>query len=260
MSSWLAGKVALVTGGSRGIGRAIAEALLDAGASVVICSRQRETLERTLRDLGERFAHRSASSSMVAERESYAHPATAPVAGMVCDVRDYAQVQRLVQFTVETFGGVDILINNAGVGIFRHVAELTPDEWHDVIATNLTGVFYCCREVVPVMRQRGGGYIINISSLAGRNAFAGGTAYNASKFGLNGFTEALMHDLRYENIRVSVVMPGSVNTEFGGRTKESDDWRLQPEDVARVVMALLQHDPRSLPSSVELRPAKPPRK
>ncbi|HXF04401.1 MAG TPA: SDR family oxidoreductase [Blastocatellia bacterium] len=247
MSDWLEGKVALVTGGSRGIGRAIAEALLDAGASVVICSRQRETLERALKDLGERFAARARS-------------ATQPVAGMVCDVRDYAQVQRLVQFTVEMFGGVDILINNAGVGIFRHVAELTPDEWNDVIATNLTGVFYCCREVVPVMRQRGGGYIINISSLAGRNAFAGGTAYNASKFGLNGFTEALMHDLRYENIRVSVVMPGSVNTEFGGRTKESDDWRLRPEDVARVVMALLQHDPRSLPSSVELRPAKPPRK
>lgn len=247
MSDWLEGKVALVTGGSRGIGRAIAEALLDAGASVVICSRQRETLERALKDLGERFAARARS-------------ATQPVAGMVCDVRDYAQVQRLVQFTVEMFGGVDILINNAGVGIFRHVAELTPDEWNDVIATNLTGVFYCCREVVPVMRQRGGGYIINISSLAGRNAFAGGTAYNASKFGLNGFTEALMHDLRYENIRVSVVMPGSVNTEFGGRTKESDDWRLQPEDVARVVMAFLQHDPRSLPSSVELRPAKPPRK
>jgi NAD(P)-dependent dehydrogenase (short-subunit alcohol dehydrogenase family) len=180
------------------------------------------------------------------------------VAGRACDVRQYQEVRQLVDFTVRKFGGLDILVNNAGVGLFGDVAELKPEEWAQVVDTNLTGVFYCCHEAVPRMRHRGGGYIINISSLAGKNAFKGGTAYNASKFGLTGFSEALMQDVRYDNIRVSDVMPGSVSGEFaGGRRSPSDDWKLAPEDVARVVVDLLKHDPRSLPSRVELRPSKP---
>jgi NAD(P)-dependent dehydrogenase (short-subunit alcohol dehydrogenase family) len=237
----LQGKIAIVTGGTRGIGRAIVECLLEAGASVVFCSRSAEAVRRTLDELESKAPGR--------------------VAALPCDVRDLAQVRELVQHTVRTFGGVDILINNAGVGVFRSIYELTPEQWHEVIETNLTGAFYCSREVVGYMRQRGGGYIINISSLAGKNAFAGGAAYNASKFGLNGFSEAIMHDLRYDNIRVSYVMPGSVATEFGGREPTAEEaWKLKPSDVARVVLHLLEHDPASLPSCVEIRPSKPPRK
>ncbi len=237
----LEGKVAIVTGGTRGIGRSIVESLLEAGASVVFCSRHAEAVRRTLAELEPKAQGR--------------------VAALPCDVRDLAQVRELVRFTVRTFGGVDILINNAGVGVFRSIYELTPEQWHEVIETNLTGAFYCCREVVGYMRQRGGGYIINISSLAGKNAFAGGAAYNASKFGLNGFSEAIMHDLRYDNIRVSYIMPGSVATEFGGREPTAEDaWKLKPLDVARVVLHLLEHDPASLPSCVEIRPSKPLRK
>jgi NAD(P)-dependent dehydrogenase (short-subunit alcohol dehydrogenase family) len=237
----LQGKIAIVTGGTRGIGRAIVECLLEAGASVVFCSRSAEAVRRTLDELEPKAPGR--------------------VVALPCDVRDLAQVRELVQHTVRTFGGVDILINNAGVGVFRSIYELTPEQWHEVIETNLTGAFYCSREVVGYMRQRGGGYIINISSLAGKNAFAGGAAYNASKFGLNGFSEAIMHDLRYDNIRVSYVMPGSVATEFGGREPTAEEaWKLKPSDVARVVLHLLEHDPASLPSCVEIRPSKPPRK
>jgi len=237
----LVGKVAIVTGGTRGIGRAIVEALLDAGASVVFCARRVEAVQRALEELSVRAPGR--------------------VAALPCDVRDLEQVRELVRYTIRTFGGVDILVNNAGVGIFRSLYELTPEQWREVIETNLTGVFYCCREVVGHMRERGGGYIINISSLAGKNAFAGGAAYNASKFGVNGFSEAIMQDLRYDNIRVSYIMPGSVATEFGGReaTAESEG-KLQPSDVARVVLHLLEHDPASLPSCVEIRPTKPRRR
>jgi NAD(P)-dependent dehydrogenase (short-subunit alcohol dehydrogenase family) len=237
----LVGKVAIVTGGTRGIGRAIVEALLDAGASVVFCARRAEAVQRALEELSVRAPGR--------------------VAALPCDVRDLEQVRELVRYTIRTFGGVDILVNNAGVGIFRSLYELTPEQWREVIETNLTGVFYCCREVVGHMRERGGGYIINISSLAGKNAFAGGAAYNASKFGVNGFSEAIMQDLRYDNIRVSCIMPGSVATEFGGReaTAESEG-KLRPSDVARVVLHLLEHDPASLPSCVEIRPTKPRRR
>jgi NAD(P)-dependent dehydrogenase (short-subunit alcohol dehydrogenase family) len=153
------------------------------------------------------------------------------------------------------------LINNAGIGVFLSVADLTPEQWRQVIDTNLTGVFNCCHAAIPFMKRKGGGYIINISSLAGKNPFKGGAAYNASKFGLNGFSEAIMQDLRYDNIRVSYVMPGSVNTQFGGSLHEADSaWKLAPEDVAQVVIDLLRHDPRCLPSCVEMRPSKPLKK
>jgi NAD(P)-dependent dehydrogenase (short-subunit alcohol dehydrogenase family) len=234
-------RVALVTGGTKGIGWAIAEALVKEQAKVVVSARHGEEVRRAIQQM------RDLNSG--------------PVDGTVCDVREYAQVKALLDYTEQTFGGLDILVNNAGVGQFGRVDELTPEQWRQVIDTNLSGVFYCCHEAVPRMKARGGGYIINIGSLAGKNAFAGGAAYNASKFGLIGFSEALMLDIRYDNIRVSYVMPGSVNTEFGGDTPDpSKDWQLQPADVAQVVIDLLKFDARAMPSRVEIRPSKPPRK
>ncbi|MBI4470814.1 MAG: SDR family oxidoreductase [Acidobacteria bacterium] len=236
-------RTALVTGGSRGIGFGIAKALMmQLDMKVMICGQSRETTERGVAQLR----------------------ALAPggeVDGAVCNVRSDQAVRELVARTVERFGSIDVLVNSAGVGHFGHVAEMTPEVWREVIETNLSGVFYCCHEVVPVMRAGGGGYIINIGSLAGVNTFAGGVAYNASKFGLNGFSEALMQDVRYEDIRVSYVLPGSVYTDFGGgRRAGKQDWALEVDDVARVVVDLLGHHPRSLPSRVEIRPSKPPRK
>jgi NAD(P)-dependent dehydrogenase (short-subunit alcohol dehydrogenase family) len=183
------------------------------------------------------------------------------VTGMVADVRDYAEVKALIEHTVSEFDGLDVLVNNAGIGLFKKVEDTSPEEFRAVLETNLCGVFYCCREAIPQMKRRGGGYIINISSLAGTNAHPQMAAYNASKFGLNGFSEALMQEIRYDNIKVSYIMPGSVNTSFGGDQPGADkDWQLQPGDIARVVMDLLQHDERSLPSRVEIRPSKPPKK
>ena len=160
--------------------------------------------------------------------------------------------------TVARFGGLDILVNNAGVGIFADVADMTPEQWAEVIDTNLTGVFNACHAAIPHLRRRGGGFIINISSLAGKNSFADGAAYCASKAGLNAFSESLMQEVRYDNIRVSYVMPGSVATEFAnGDAARGADWKIAADDVAEVVVNLLRHNPRSLPSRVELRPSKP---
>ena len=152
-----------------------------------------------------------------------------------------------------------MLVNNAGVGRFTKRQELSVDDWAATIGTNLSGAFYCSREALLRFTTRGGGYIVNISSLAGRNAFAGGTAYNASKFGLNGFSEALMLDARYDNVRVSTVAPGSVATEFGGQAS-GGDWKVQPDDVAEIVRMLLRLPARAMASYVEVRPSKPPRK
>jgi len=233
-------KVAVVTGSTRGIGRAIAEALAGQGARVVVSARRPADVERAVDEMRQ---------------------AGQDVRGKACDVRKYSDAESLMRFAAEGWGGLDILVNNAGIGIFGHVAEISPEEWDRVIDTNLTGVFYCCRAAIPFLRQRGGGYIINISSLAGKNAFPEGTAYNASKFGLEGFSEALMLDLRYENVKVSYIMPGSVATHFAGREpSERDAWKLAPRDVAQVVLDLLAHEKRALPSRVELRPFQPPRK
>ena len=174
------------------------------------------------------------------------------------DVRRFDEVQRAVDAVVSRFGGLDIVVNNAGVGIFSEVASMTPEQFAEVIETNLTGVFNVCHAALPHLRGRGGAFIINISSLAGKNAFANGAAYCASKSGLNAFSEALMQEVRYDDVRVSYVMPGSVATGFSsGDASKGADWKIAPEEVAEVVVNLLRHDPRSLPSRVELRPSKP---
>jgi NAD(P)-dependent dehydrogenase (short-subunit alcohol dehydrogenase family) len=178
----------------------------------------------------------------------------------VANVRQYADVERTFAAAAARFGGIDILINNAGIGVFTPVANMSIEQWHDVIDTNLTGVFYCCRAALPHLKKRGGGWIINVSSLAGKNAFPEAAAYCASKSGLNAFSEALMQEVRHDGIRVAYVMPGSVNTNFGGHQTAGADWKLSPDDVAEVVVDLLGHPTRSLPSRVEIRPAKPPRK
>jgi NAD(P)-dependent dehydrogenase (short-subunit alcohol dehydrogenase family) len=180
------------------------------------------------------------------------------VLGVTCDVRDPASVEAAVRATVARFGGVDVLVNNAGVGVGAPVADMSSEEWDRILGTNLTGVFNCCRAVIPHMRTRGGGWIINISSLAAKNPFAGGAAYCATKAGLNAFTEALMQEVRYDGIRVSCVMPGSVATGFSGRASDAGvDWKLLPDDVAQVIVDLLAHPSRSLPSRVEIRPSQP---
>jgi NAD(P)-dependent dehydrogenase (short-subunit alcohol dehydrogenase family) len=182
-------------------------------------------------------------------------------AGYVCDVRDYDQVKLTFARITEDFGGVDILINNAGIGLFSSVESMSVEDFRAVLETNVFGVFYCCHEVIPLMKRRGGGYIVNISSLAGANAHPNMAAYNASKFGLNGFSEALMQEVRHDGIKVSYIMPGSVNTEFGGdEPSDSKSWQLQPDDVARVVMDLLEYPDRALPSRIEIRPSRPPKR
>lgn len=237
----LNGKVAIVTGGSKGIGRGIAEALVRKGINVVISARQRNEIDKAVQELN---TLREGSTS-----------------GIIADVCNYAQVQALFERAVSLFGGVDILVNNAGIGVFGLVEEMAVEDFRAVIETNVFGVFHCCRLAIPLMRARGGGYIINISSLAGVNAHPKMAAYNASKFGLNGFSEALMQEVRHDGIKVSYIMPGSVNTEFGGDSPSDEKaWQLTPADIAKVVIDLLQHDERSLPSRVEIRPSKPPRK
>jgi 3-oxoacyl-[acyl-carrier protein] reductase len=232
------GKVAIVTGGSRGIGLAIARALVGEGAHVAITGRS--------------DAHLSAA------RRKIEGAGPGSVETFQADVRRAEDMSRVVDATAARFGGLDFLINNAGVGLFVSVADMTPAQWSDVIDTNLTGVFNATHAALPHLRRRGGGFIINISSLAGKNPFADGAAYCASKSGLNAFSEALMQELRYENIRVSYVLPGSVATAFSsGDEAKGADWKIAPEEVADIVVNLLRHNTRSLPSRVELRPSKP---
>ena len=237
----LNGKVAIVTGGTKGIGRGIAEALVRENVNVCISARSGNEIVETVRDL--RALGKGSAT------------------GIVCDVRIHAQIKSLLELTVLEFGGLDILVNNAGIGVFGTIEEMSPEDFRAVLETNLFGVFYCCHEAIPLMKQRGGGYIINISSLAGANPHPRMAAYNASKFGLNGFSEALMQEVRHDGIKVSYIMPGSVNTEFGGDSpNDRNAWQLQPSDIARVVIDLLHHDERALPSRVEIRPSKPPKK
>lgn len=236
----LKGKVAVVTGGTKGIGLAIAEALVRGGASVFVCSRTREDIESVIERLSE----------------------YGQIGGKLCDVRVEEQVRAVLQSCEKRFGAVDVLVNNAGIGYMdKTVEELTSDEWRETLETNLFGVFYACHHTIPMMKTRGGGYIINVSSLAGQNAHPRMAAYNASKFGLNGFSEALMQEVRHDNIKVSYICPGSVNTDFGGDTPSNEKaWQLQPADIAQVVMDLLAMDERALPSKIEIRPSKPPQR
>lgn len=235
----LTGKVAVVTGGSKGIGLGIAEALVKEGASVMICGRDEHDLRKAIDALAK---HGAAD-------------------GVTCDVANEDQVKEVLDACVEQFGGLDILINNAGVGFFgTTVEDMSSDQFRVTLETNLFGVFYACHHAIPLLRKRGGGYIFNISSLAGQNPHARMAAYNASKFALNGFSEALMQEVRHDGIKVSYICPGSVNTSFGGDEPDpSKAWQLQPEDIARVVVDLLNFHPRALPSKVEIRPSRPPK-
>jgi 3-oxoacyl-[acyl-carrier protein] reductase len=232
----ISGKVAVVTGGSRGIGRGIAEALAREGVKVALTARTQAAAERAAREIG------------------------GATRGYACDVRAYEAVQKLFGHVAKDLGGCDFLINNAGIGNFGPVAEMDPDDWRAMIETNLNGPYYCCHEAIPQMRHKGGGYIINISSLAGKNPIQNAAGYNATKFGLNGFSEALMMEVRYDGIRVSYLMPGSVATEFGRGSAAKSEWALTPADVARVVMDLLTSPQHALFSRVEMRPSQPPRK
>jgi 3-oxoacyl-[acyl-carrier protein] reductase len=232
---------AIVTGGSRGIGLAIAQAIVRDGGRVMIS--------------GQRQSHIDA-----AVRELVAAADDSRVSGLLADVRDRAAVEALVSKTVERFGGFDVLVNNAGVGAFAEVETMSDQDWARVIDTNLTGAFLCARASIPHLKKSGG-WIVNISSLAGHNYFPGGAAYCASKAGLIAFSESLMQEVRHDNIRVTVVMPGSVATDFSGPSHGSgDEWKLSPDDVALAVVELLKHPARSLPSKIEIRPAKPPKR
>jgi NAD(P)-dependent dehydrogenase (short-subunit alcohol dehydrogenase family) len=244
-----------VTGGSRGIGLATARALLATGGRVAITA----TSDETLRAGAAELEKLSGADAVLAIR---------------ADVRQPDQVADAIDAVVRRFGGLDVLVNNAGVGIFRSVTDMSADEWHRILETNLSGVFYCCRAALPHLRSRGGGWIVNISSLSSTGPFAGGAAYCASKAGLNAFTEALMQEVRQDGIRVACVLPGSVRTDFsrrssapddrsagqGSQSASRDDWKLAPEDVAEAVAGIVASPARSLPSRIEIRPSQPPRK
>jgi len=237
----LAGRTAVVTGSSKGIGYSIAEALAQANANVVVSARNGAEVTEAARRL----------ESLGSGR----------VLGIPCDVGKLEDVKRLVGETAEKLGGIDILVNNAGFGFFTPVDQIDPADWDRLIGTNLSGVFYCCHEAIPHLAKSEDAWIINIASLAGKNPLAGGTAYNASKFGLVGFSEALMLDVRQHGIRVNYIMPGSVNTYFNGTgPDESGAWKIQPEDIAQVVMDLLALPSNSLVSRVEMRPSRPPKR
>ncbi len=231
----LKGKVALITGGTKGIGYGIAQALLAQGMRVAITGRTQESATTAAESLGR------LGEEVLALRS---------------DVTTYSSQEEAVSTVIDQWGQLDVLIANAGVGHFASITDLSIDQWNETIDTNLTGVFYSVKaSLAPIKKSKG--YIITIASLAGTNFFAKGTAYNASKFGLTGFTQALMLDLRDDDVKVSTIMPGSVSSHFGGRSPEDGkDWRIQPEDIGQITVDLLKMHPRTLPSKVEVRPSK----
>ncbi|ADF52939.1 SDR family oxidoreductase [Zunongwangia profunda] len=234
----LKGKVAFITGGSKGIGYGVAEALLNQGFKVAITSRSLE-------------AAREAAKELESKGE---------IIGLEADVRNYESQQKAVQSAVDKFGKIDLLVANAGVGKFNSIEDMTPEEWNATIETNLTGVFYSVKSTLSELVKTEG-YIVTISSLAGTNYFAGGAAYNASKFGLTGFSQAVMLDLRQKGVKVSTIMPGSVATHFNGHTPSDEDaWKIQKEDIGELVVDLMKMNPRTLPSKIEVRPSQPPKK
>ncbi len=232
-------KVALITGGTKGIGRGIAEAMLRQGMKVAITGRDLKSAQEAAKG--------------ISENEH-------TILALEADVRDLKSQESAVAQVIKHFGKLDVLIANAGLGHFEKIEDMTPKQWNDTIDTNLTGVFYSVKAAVKSIKESKG-YIITISSLAGVNFFEKGTAYNASKFGLTGFTQALMLDLRQDDVKVTTIMPGSVNTYFGDKTPDdSKSWQIQPEDLGQITIDLLKMHPRALPSKVEVRPTKPPKK
>lgn len=230
-------KIVLVTGGSKGIGYGVAEALIREGARVAVTSR----LQNAADEAADRL-------NKIGKGEAI---------GIEADVRDAKAQQKAVDATVKKWGSLDVLVANAGLGHFGNIETLTIDQWNETIDTNLTGVFYSVKASIPELRKSKG-YIVTIGSLAGTNFFAGGSAYNASKFGLVGFTQAAMLDLRGYGIKVTTIMPGSVATEFNGaHANTADAWKIQPEDIGQMVVDLLQMHPRTLPSKIEVRPSVP---
>lgn len=234
------GRVALVTGATRGIGRAIARRLHADGFATVISGHSEQSTRRAVEELG---------------REGVT------VSGRAADARREEDQRALVEFAGTQHGRLDVLVNNAGIGEFGPVDALDPERFREVLETNLFGPFYAIRAAVPLMKKNGGGFIVNIASLASVNAFAGGSAYNASKFGLLGLSEAAMLDLRPAGIRVAAVLPGSVATEFGHSHGNRDQtWMLSPDDVAEAVADLVRFPDRAIPSRIDLRPSRPPQK
>jgi 3-oxoacyl-[acyl-carrier protein] reductase len=230
-------KTLLITGGSKGIGYGIAEVLIRAGWNAAITGRNQKQVDEAAAQLN------------TIRKES--------ALGIVADVRNLAQQQAAVAKVVEQWGQLDVMVANAGIGHFGSIETLTEEQWHETMDTNLTGVFYSVKASVEALKKTKG-YIITIASLAGTNFFAGGSAYNASKFGLVGFTQAIMLDLRAHGIKVSTIMPGSVATYFAGHVpNENDGWKIQPEDVGQIVLDLLNMNPRTLPSKIEVRPSAP---
>ena len=233
-------KVALITGGTKGIGYEIAAAMLNEGMKVAITGRSLSSIEDAVQELKKFGEDR--------------------VLGFECDVRDLDAQENVVSEILENFGSIDVLIANAGVGHFSPIQKMTPAEWNEVMDVNLTGVFNSVKATVDALIQSKG-YLITIASLAGANFFASGAAYNASKFGLVGFTQAIMLDLRHDGVKVSTIMPGSVATHFNNRKPtEKDAWKIQPEDIGQIVIDLLKMPPRTLPSKVEVRPSIPPKR
>ena len=234
------GKVALITGGTKGIGYGIAEALLKQGMNVALTSRSQDAADKAAKEL-----------------EGKGN-GSAKVIGIAADVRSYESQEAAVKTTVNEFGKIDLVVANAGLGHFGTIEDMGVKEWNEVIETNLTGAFYSLKSSVAALKQTKG-YYISISSLAGTNFFEGGTAYNASKFGVTGFTQAAMLDLRKHEIKVSTIMPGSVSTHFNGNEPSDEGaWKIQIEDIGKLVVDLLQMHPRTLPSKIEVRPSIPP--
>lgn len=234
----LQGKTALITGGSKGIGLGIAEALIRQGMNVAVCSRSKEAIDKAAAQL-----NRTGPGKAI---------------GIAADVRSLEAQQSCVERILQEWGRLDVLVANAGLGHFGSIEELTPAQWQETIDINLTGVFNSIKASIPALKESKG-YIITIASLAGTNFFAGGAAYNASKFGLVGFTQAVMLDLRHHGVKVSTIMPGSVATYFNDHTPgAADAWKIQPEDLGQMVVGLLHMHPRTLPSKVEVRPSQPP--
>lgn len=234
--------VVLITGGNKGIGKATADLFAEMGAQIIFTTRT-DNIISCMENL---FKSRGASK----------------VKGYLFDITDLSACKELSESIKKEFGRLDILINNAGIGIFKSAMEMTPEDWNNVIQTNLTGVFHLTQELLPIMMEQQRGHIVNVGSLASRNTFAGGSAYCASKFGLLGYSECLMLDVRDHNIKVSIIMPGSVNTPFNNHSPEDDDetWKLTASDVAEAIYDVVRTRSGHLMSRVELRPLTPKKK